>query len=120
MLAADAPCGALSGPSFALEVARGLPTALDAGRRGRRARGDAARELHQQRLRVYFSDDVAGVEVGGAVKNVMAIATGIADGLASARTPALRSSRAALPRSCDSGWFSARGRPSWVLPAQAT
>jgi glycerol-3-phosphate dehydrogenase (NAD(P)+) len=81
VLAADAPCGALSGPSFALEVARGLPTALTL------AAGDAAlaealaRELHQRRLRVYFSDDVAGVEVGGAVKNVMAIATGIADGL---------------------------------------
>jgi len=81
VLAADAPCGALSGPSFALEVARGLPTALTL------AAGDAAlaetlaRELHQRRLRVYFSDDVPGVEVGGAVKNVMAIATGIADGL---------------------------------------
>jgi glycerol-3-phosphate dehydrogenase (NAD(P)+) len=80
-LAPGAPCGALSGPSFALEVARGLPTALTlAAADGGLAR-TLARELHQRRLRVYFSDDVPGVEVGGAVKNVMAIATGIADGL---------------------------------------
>jgi glycerol-3-phosphate dehydrogenase (NAD(P)+) len=74
-------CGALSGPSFALEVAQGQPTALTL------ASGDAAfarataRELHQPTLRVYFSSDLAGVEIGGAVKNVMAIATGICDGL---------------------------------------
>jgi glycerol-3-phosphate dehydrogenase (NAD(P)+) len=73
--------GALSGPSFALEVARGLPTALTL------AAGDAAfarrmaRELHQPTLRVYFSSDVIGVEISGAVKNVMAIAAGISDGL---------------------------------------
>jgi len=64
-----AACGALSGPSFALEVAQGLPTAL------------LARELHQRTLRVYFSTDLAGVEISGAVKNVMAIAAGISDGL---------------------------------------
>jgi glycerol-3-phosphate dehydrogenase (NAD(P)+) len=75
------PCGALSGPSFALEVARGLPTALTL------AAGDAefakrlARELHQPTLRVYYSSDVVGVEISGAVKNVMAIAAGISDGL---------------------------------------
>jgi glycerol-3-phosphate dehydrogenase (NAD(P)+) len=77
----DAPCGALSGPSFALEVARGLPTALTLAAADAGLARALARELHQRRLRVYFSDDVAGVEVGGAVKNVMAIATGIADGL---------------------------------------
>ena len=80
-LAADAPCGALSGPSFALEVARGLPTALTMAAADAGLAQTLARELHQRRLRVYFSDDVTGVEVGGAVKNVMAIATGIADGL---------------------------------------
>jgi hypothetical protein len=79
--AADAPCGALSGPSFALEVARGLPTALTLAAADAGLAETLARELHQRRLRVYFSDDVPGVEVGGAVKNVMAIATGIADGL---------------------------------------
>ena len=73
--------GALSGPSFALEVARGLPTALTL------ASGDSdfarrmARELHAPALRIYSSDDVPGVEVAGAVKNVMAIASGISDGL---------------------------------------
>jgi len=80
-LAADAPSGALSGPSFALEVARGLPTALTLAAADLELARGLAQELHQRRLRVYYSDDVVGVEVGGAVKNVMAIATGIADGL---------------------------------------
>jgi glycerol-3-phosphate dehydrogenase (NAD(P)+) len=74
-------CGALSGPSFALEVAQGKPTALTlASFDGQFAR-DMARELHQATLRVYFTQDLVGVEVGGAVKNVLAIATGICDGL---------------------------------------
>jgi glycerol-3-phosphate dehydrogenase (NAD(P)+) len=78
---ARAACGALSGPSFALEVARGLPCALTlASSSGAFARA-AAETLHGGRLRVYFSTDLAGVEIGGAVKNVMAIAVGIADGL---------------------------------------
>jgi glycerol-3-phosphate dehydrogenase (NAD(P)+) len=81
VLDAGAPAGALSGPSFALEVARGLPTALTLAAADPRLARDLARALHQPRLRVYYTDDVAGVEVGGAVKNVMAIATGIADGL---------------------------------------
>ncbi len=76
-----APCGALSGPSFALEVARGLPTALTLASRDAVFAKAIARELHQPTLRVYYSDDLVGVEIGGAVKNVMAIATGIADGL---------------------------------------
>jgi glycerol-3-phosphate dehydrogenase (NAD(P)+) len=80
-LAADAPAGALSGPSFALEVARGLPAALTLAAGDAGIARDLARALHQPRLRVYYTDDVVGVEVGGAVKNVMAIATGIADGL---------------------------------------
>ena len=74
-------CGALSGPSFALEVARGLPAALTLASADARFCEAAARELNGPRLRVYFSTDIAGVEIGGAVKNVMAIATGIADGL---------------------------------------
>jgi glycerol-3-phosphate dehydrogenase (NAD(P)+) len=76
-----ARAGALSGPSFALEVARGLPTALTLAAAEADLARDLARVLHQPRLRVYYTDDVTGVEVGGAVKNVMAIATGIADGL---------------------------------------
>ena len=75
------PCGALSGPSFALEVARGLPCALTlASRDAGFARASAAM-LHGDRLRIYRSVDLIGVEIGGAVKNVMAIAVGIADGL---------------------------------------
>ncbi len=75
------PYGVLSGPSFALEVARGLPTALTlASPDGELARR-IAHALHHSRLRVYSSTDVVGVEVGGAVKNVLAIAAGISDGM---------------------------------------
>ena len=73
--------GALSGPSFAEEVARGLPCALTlASRDGAFAR-EAAAMLHGGRMRVYYSTDLIGVEIGGAVKNIMAIAAGISDGM---------------------------------------
>jgi glycerol-3-phosphate dehydrogenase (NAD(P)+) len=75
------PCGALSGPSFAQEVARGLPTALTLASNDGDFAARMARELHAQALRIYSSDDLPGVEVAGAVKNVMAIAAGISDGL---------------------------------------
>lgn len=81
VLGARAPCGALSGPSFALEVARGLPCALTLASANAAFARAAAKTLHGGRLRVYHSTDLVGVEVGGAVKNVMAIAVGIADGL---------------------------------------
>jgi glycerol-3-phosphate dehydrogenase (NAD(P)+) len=81
VLGPDEACGALSGPSFALEVARGLPCALTLGSRNAAFAAAAAKVLHGGRLRVYHSTDLVGVEVGGAVKNVMAIAVGIADGL---------------------------------------
>jgi glycerol-3-phosphate dehydrogenase (NAD(P)+) len=81
VLARGSAYGVLSGPSFALEVARGLPTALTLASADRGFSEATARALHGARLRVYFSTDIAGVEIGGAVKNVMAIATGIADGL---------------------------------------
>ena len=74
-------CGALSGPSFAAEVARGLPCALTLASRANPASREAAALLHGGRMRVYYSADLVGVEVGGAVKNVMAIAAGISDGL---------------------------------------
>jgi Glycerol-3-phosphate dehydrogenase len=75
------PCGVLSGPSFAQEVAKGLPTALTLASADEAFARETARQLHGGRLRIYTSNDVAGVEVGGAVKNVMAIAAGISDGM---------------------------------------
>ena len=73
--------GVLSGPSFALEVARGQPTALVAASEHAEVREALVEAFHGASLRVYASDDVVGVEVGGAVKNVLAIAAGLCDGL---------------------------------------
>jgi glycerol-3-phosphate dehydrogenase (NAD(P)+) len=73
--------GVLSGPSFAREVAHGLPAALTAASAVPLVCELAVEAFHHNALRVYTSDDVTGVEVGGAVKNVLAIATGIADSL---------------------------------------
>ncbi|MBI5438500.1 MAG: NAD(P)-dependent glycerol-3-phosphate dehydrogenase [Nitrosomonadales bacterium] len=74
-------CGVLSGPSFAQEVARGLPTALTLASTNEEFARTTAQALHHAHLRIYASNDVIGVEIGGAVKNVMAIAAGICDGL---------------------------------------
>ena len=73
--------GVLSGPSFAIEVARGQPTALVAASADASVRAAAVAAFHHAGLRIYTSADPVGVEVGGAVKNVLAIATGIADGM---------------------------------------
>lgn len=73
--------GVLSGPSFALEVARGQPTALVAASLDATLCRQVVDALHSDTLRIYTSNDPIGVEVGGAVKNVLAIATGIADGM---------------------------------------
>ena len=73
--------GVLSGPSFAQEVARGQPTALVAASQQAAVREALVAAFHGPSLRVYANDDVPGVEVGGAVKNVLAIATGLCDGL---------------------------------------
>jgi glycerol-3-phosphate dehydrogenase (NAD(P)+) len=81
VLGGEARCGALSGPSFAAEVARGLPCALTLAARDAAFARDSAALLHGGRIRVYYSADLVGVEIGGAVKNVMAIAAGISDGL---------------------------------------
>ena len=80
----DMAGGVISGPSFALEVARGLPTALVAASSSTELTAMAVAALHSEALRVYTSADVVGVEVGGAVKNVLAIATGIVDGMSAA------------------------------------
>jgi glycerol-3-phosphate dehydrogenase (NAD(P)+) len=77
----DLRAGVLSGPSFAEEVARGQPTALVAASTEAAVSEAAAAAFHSDTLRVYTSTDPPGVEIGGAVKNVMAIATGIADGM---------------------------------------
>jgi glycerol-3-phosphate dehydrogenase (NAD(P)+) len=76
-----APAVLLSGPSFAQEVAAGQPTALVAASPDVVAREAVAAALHGGALRVYTSADATGVAVGGAVKNVLAIATGLADGM---------------------------------------
>ena len=74
--------GVLSGPSFAAEVARAQPTALVAASRHAEVSEQLVAAFHSASMRVYANSDIVGVEVGGAVKNVMAIATGLCDGLA--------------------------------------
>ena len=75
------PAGVLSGPSFAIEVARGLPVALTVASRHEALRHTVIDVFHNDHMRIYASSDVVGVEVGGALKNIMAIACGISDGL---------------------------------------
>jgi len=81
VLGATVPSGALSGPSFAQEVARGLPCALAIASADAALRDLVVRTVHGRNLRVYSTDDLVGVEVGGAVKNILAIATGVVDGM---------------------------------------
>lgn len=73
--------GVLSGPSFAAELVRNLPTAVTLAANNTEFATEAASLLHGGSLRVYNSTDVIGVSVGGAIKNVMAIAAGISDGM---------------------------------------
>jgi glycerol-3-phosphate dehydrogenase (NAD(P)+) len=83
------PTAVVSGPTFAREVAEDLPTAVTVASANEAFARDMAERLHGENFRAYTSQDVIGVEVGGAVKNVLAIAAGIADGLgfgANART----------------------------------
>jgi len=72
---------ALSGPTFAREVAAGLPSLIVAGSANQQAAVLTQKAFSNSRFRVYTSDDPTGVELGGAVKNVLAVAAGIADGL---------------------------------------
>jgi glycerol-3-phosphate dehydrogenase (NAD(P)+) len=71
----------LSGPTFAKEVAEGLPTAMTIAANDEQFAADLAKALSSNNFRAYTSDDMIGVEVGGAVKNVLAIAAGMTDGL---------------------------------------
>lgn len=75
------PGAALSGPSFAQEVAKGLPCALAVASDNAALREQVVAAVHGGAIRVYSTDDLVGVEVGGAVKNILAIATGASDGL---------------------------------------
>ena len=77
----DIPTGVLSGPSFAREVAQGLPVALTIASQDAALRRATIAALHGGAMRVYANQDVIGVEVGGALKNIMAIACGIGEGL---------------------------------------
>ena len=79
--APQARCAALSGPSFALEVARGIPTAVVAASADAATAQAVQKVFHRPAFRVYTSQDLLGVELGGALKNVIAIAAGISDGL---------------------------------------
>jgi glycerol-3-phosphate dehydrogenase (NAD(P)+) len=85
VVAAELPAhrsnGTLSGPSFAREVGQGLPVALTVASTSAQLGARTVAALHHGAMRIYTGDDVIGVEVGGAVKNVLAIATGISDGL---------------------------------------
>jgi len=75
------PAAVVSGPTFAQEVAAGLPTALTVASNNPVFANDMANRLHGDSMRVYTSDDMVGVQLGGTVKNVLAIASGITDGL---------------------------------------
>jgi len=77
----DAACGVLTGPSFAAEVACGLPAAVTLASNDPGFATDWVNKLHQPKFRIYASDDVIGCEIGGALKNVIAIAAGVADGM---------------------------------------
>jgi glycerol-3-phosphate dehydrogenase (NAD(P)+) len=81
VLGKDIPAAVLSGPTFAMEVAASLPTALTVASTDADFAAHMARRLHGDVMRVYTSDDVLGVQLGGTVKNVLAIAAGITDGM---------------------------------------
>lgn len=76
-----AACGVLTGPSFAAEVARGMPTAVALASKDAEFARIWSQTLHQPRLRIYANNDIVGAEIGGALKNVLAIAAGVSDGM---------------------------------------
>lgn len=80
-IGADAACGVLTGPSFAAEVGAGLPTAVSLVARDIDFARHWVNALHQPRLRIYANTDLVGAELGGGIKNVIAIAAGVSDGL---------------------------------------
>ena len=97
----ETPQAVLSGPSFAKELAAGLPTAITLAANDGEFRNALAQRLHSDRFRVYLSDDMIGVQVGGAVKNVLAVGAGMCDGLgfgANARTALITRGLAEITR----------------------
>jgi len=81
LLGPATPAAVISGPTFAAEVAADLPTAVTVASRQPGFAQEVAARLHSEQFRAYTSDDVIGVQVGGATKNVLAIAAGVADGI---------------------------------------
>ena len=81
VLGSDIPVAVLSGPTFAKEVGAGLPTAMTIASSDAKFAQDLARAISSDNFRAYTSDDIIGVEVGGAVKNALAIGAGMSDGL---------------------------------------
>src|SRR5690606_18527884 len=93
----------LSGPSFAREVAKGLPTAISLASNNKKWSADLIQRFHHYHFRVYENNDLKGVQLCGAVKNVLAIATGISDGLklgANARSALITRGLAEMSRLC--------------------
>ena len=108
------PLGVISGPTFAKEVAHGLPTAVTVAARDLTTAESIAEWLRSERVRVYPSTDMVGVELGGAIKNVLAIATGISDGLglgANARAALITRGLAEMRRLCEA----LGGKPETVM-----
>ena len=117
----DASVGVLSGPSFAREVALGLPTALTLASPNQAFAHATAQALHDHHLRVYASNDLIGVELGGAVKNVLAIAAGISDGMGFGHNARAALLTRGLAEIVGLGWRWVGGRRlSWGWPAWAT
>ena len=81
VLGDDVPLAVLSGPTFAKEVGKGLPTAMTVAANDAEYAAELATRISNESFRAYTSDDIVGVEVGGAIKNVIAIAAGISDGI---------------------------------------
>lgn len=81
VLGRSIPLAVVSGPTFATEVGKGLPTAMTIAATDDVFADDLSRAFNSKKFKAYTSDDIIGVEVGGAIKNVLAIATGLSDGL---------------------------------------
>ena len=108
-LGASRPVAVLSGPSFAAELARGAPTAVLVASRSADVAAMVQEEFRAPYFRLYASDDMTGVEVGGAMKNVIAIAAGVVEGLGLGPNALA----ALITRGAD-GDLSAGVRPGWA------